>query len=342
MASMAIIVLSLIQSAPTASAAPRKKCIEIKEDYDLRNAARESDVFLIVHESADSDMRKKICEKLEATPEKRMKAASEKGRGAVFAYMEIKDPYEDDDGEWQDGNRGFAKNSLGAKSFPSVIYLTKGMDRNSKFIDHVTHYKGGSSDSLELADVEKFVEKKVGFKVGNDVYNIIFFDTIAARFVSYGDATGMDSYKQRALALLVRFSTLFSFREPFASIGKLYNRAFSMSFANGMDYCEKQTKKLQKKLDTNKSNLSQDKIHEFQQKIAVLKAFAEPKELTDDDDKQILKHAALHFGLLIATILLLVVPDSKEKEEEEEVANAAEPVVAKKVGDDKDDDEKRE
>lgn len=337
-ATLAIIVISLIASAPVASAkpAPVKKCIEIKEDYDLRNAARDSSVFVIVHEKDDKEAKESLCQKLEATPGKRYNDAFEKGKGAVFAFLELKDPHEDTDGTWHDGNRGFAKTSLGVKSFPSFLFVSKGMDRTSKFSSHVTHYKG--SDSLDMSDVEKFVEKKVGFRIGNDVYNIVFFDTIASRFVSYGDAAGADRYKQRLLSLLVRMSTLFSFKEPFSTIGKMYNRAFAMSFEHGMEYCEKQVDKLEKKLDKNKSNLSTEKIHEFQQKIAILKSFSDPKELTADDDKQIFIHGVLHLGLLIATLLLFIVPgddEEKKKEEEVEVINA-EPVVAKPLNGDDD------
>mmetsp|Transcript_12953 Transcript_12953/g.23817 ORF Transcript_12953/g.23817 Transcript_12953/m.23817 type:complete len:365 (-) Transcript_12953:115-1209(-) len=337
-ASLAIIVVSLVASAPTASAStvPDKKCIEIKEDYDLRNAARNSNVFLIVHESDNKESREQICKKLEATPDKLLVNASEKGKGTVFAYLVISDPSEDLDGELTGGTKNFARNTLGVKNFPSFLYVSKGMDRYSKYSSHVTYYKGSE---LELSDVEKFIEKKVGFRLGNDVYNVMFFDSIAARFVSYGDATGLDHYKQRCLALLVRFSTLFSFREPFSSIGKLYSRAFSMSFENGMDYSGKQVEKLQKRLESNKSNLSGEKNHEFQQKIAILKAFSEPKELTAEDDKQIFIHAILHLGLLLATLLLLFLPSGDDSEAEEkkgeEVINA-EPVVAKAMdGNDK-------
>lgn len=330
-ASLAIIVLSLVASAPTASAGSiHKKCIEMKEDFDLRNAARDSDVFLVVHDSDSKEAREHICKKLEGTPNKRLTEASDKGKDIVFAYLEISEPQEDHNGDWQDGNANFAKNSLGVKSFPSFLFVSKGMDGTSKYSSHVTHYKGSDS---ELSDVEVFIEKKVGFRLGNDVFNIVFFDTIASRFVSYGDAEGLDLYKQKSLALLVRFSTLFSFREPFSSIGKLYNRAFAMSFEHGMDYTKKQVKKLEKRLDANKKDVSEDKLHEFQQKLAVLKAFAEPKELTAKDDKQIFIHAMLHLGLLLATFLLIVLPsDDSEAEGKkgEEVINA-EPVVAEDV-----------
>eukprot|EP00584_Thalassiosira_punctigera_P018371 CAMPEP_0172551900 /NCGR_PEP_ID=MMETSP1067-20121228/42083_1 /TAXON_ID=265564 ORGANISM="Thalassiosira punctigera, Strain Tpunct2005C2" /NCGR_SAMPLE_ID=MMETSP1067 /ASSEMBLY_ACC=CAM_ASM_000444 /LENGTH=377 /DNA_ID=CAMNT_0013339759 /DNA_START=85 /DNA_END=1218 /DNA_ORIENTATION=- len=342
---LATIVLSLVASSPAASASAvpdNKKCLEFKEDYDVRNAARDSNVLLIVHESGDKEAREHICQKLENTPDKLLADAAEKGKGAVFAYIVVKEGSESYDGEWDAGNRNFVKTTLGVKNSPSFLFVSKGMDGKSKYSNHISHYSYKGSDSLELSDVEKFIEKKVGYRVGNDVFNIIFFDSVASRFVSYGNTEewSVDRIKQRLLALLVRLSTLFSFKEPFASIGKLYNRAFSMSFEHGMDYCEMQVEKLQKKLDSKKSSLSSDKIHEFSQKIAILKSFAEPKELTAEDDKQIFIHAALHLGLLIATLLLFIVPsDEAEANEEEkdgqEVVNA-EPVVAKTVdGDDK-------
>ncbi len=344
-ASLALIVVSLFASFPAASARPDKRCIEVKEDYDLRNAARDANVFLIVHESDNKDAKEHICKKLEATPDQRLTDAADKGKGVVFAYLEIKDGHEDYEGEWHDGNRNFVKTSLGLKTFPSFLYLSKGMDGFSKYASHLSHYKG-SADTLDLSDVEKFIEKKVGYRLGNDVYNIIFFDTLASRFVSYGDATGMDRYKQRLLQLLVRFSTLFSFKEPFSSIGKLYNRAFAMSFEHGVEYCEKQVKKLEKKMESNRSSISEDKVHEIQQKIAILKSFAAPKELTPDDDKQIFIHGMLHLGLILATILLFIVPaDESEgggdsKKDQEEVINA-EPVIAKPVEGDNDESSKK-
>jgi len=340
-ASLFIIVGSLVASAPTTSAStiPEPKCIEIKEDYDLRNAARDSNLFLIVHEKDDKKARESICNKLETTPKQRLTDAHEKSQGALFAYLEIKDGSEDHNGEWQEGNSKFVKNALGLKKYPSFLFVSKGMDGRSKYSSHITHYKG-SEDPLELSDEEifKFVENKVGFRLGNDVYNIIFFDSIASRFVSYGDASGVDYCKQRFLALLVRLATMFSYKEPFSTIGTLYNRAFSMSFEHGIGYSEKQVDKLQKRLESNKGNISVDKIHEFRQKIAILKAFAEPKKLTAEDDKQIFIHALLHLGLVIATILLFMFPgdDAETAEDigEEEVINA-EPVIAKAVDDDK-------
>jgi len=330
-ASLAVIVVSLVASAPTASASTiHKECIEVKEDYDVRNAARDSNVFLIINESDDKEAREHICRKLEGTPSKRLTDASEKGKSVVFAYIELSEPQEDGDGDWQEGNQNFVKNSLAVKDYPAFLFISKGMDGTSKYSKHVTHYKG-STESLELSDVEDFIKKKVGFRIGNDVFNIVFFDTIASRFVSYGDADGLDHYKQRFLALLVRLSTLFSWREPFSSIGKLYNRAFAMSFENGMEYSEKQVKKLEKRLESNRKDVSEDKLHEFQQKLAVLKAFADPKELTSKDDRQIFIHFILHLGLILATILMCIVPaDDSEEDEEEEVINAV-PVIAKTV-----------
>jgi hypothetical protein len=215
------------------------------------------------------------------------------------------------------------------------------MDKTSKYSSHVTHYKG-SSDILDMSDLYNFMEKKLGFRIGNDVFNIIFFDTIAAQFVSYGDATGLDRIKQRILALYVRTATLFSYKEPFSSIGKLYNRAFAMSFEHGVDYCGKQMKKLEKKLESTKGKISEDKVHEFQQKIAILKAFAEPKELTSDDHKQLFIHAILHLGLIIASILFIFVPNGDEKpaEKEGEAINDV-PVIAKVVESDDQSNEKK-
>ena len=268
-----IIISYFIPLSILVSATQTKTCMEVKEDYDLRNSARDNNVMLIVTESDNKEEREKLCKKLELTPDERLKGDT------VFAYLEITDGKEDYEGVWQEGNRNFVKNSLGLKSYPSFVYLKSGMDGFSKYSDHITPYTG-STDSLDMSDVEKFIEKKVGFRLGNDVYNIVFFDTLASRFVSYGDATGIDLFKQRLLQGLVRVSTLFSWKEPFRTIGNLYNRAFTMSFEHGVDYAEKQVTKLQKRLENNKNTITADKSHEFQQKIAILKSFSEPKELT--------------------------------------------------------------
>lgn len=328
-ASLAIIVLCLLSFAPTASASvkPEKKCVQFFEEYDLRNAARDSNVFLIVN-NKDDDKRKEFCAKVEATPKKKWSEVLEKGNAPVFAFMDITTGHEDDEGMWHEGTANFVKNSLGAMGSPSFLFVSKGMDKTSKYSSHVTAYKG-SSDILDMSDLYNFVEKKLGFRIGSDVFNIIFFDTIAARFISYGDATGLDRIKQRILALYVRTATLFSYKEPFSSIGKLYNRAFAMSFEHGMDYCGKQMKKLEKKLESTKNKISEEKSHEFNQKIAVLKAFAEPKELTADDNRQLFIHGMLHVALLIASILFIFVPYGDEEPAEGAVNEV--PVIAKVV-----------
>jgi hypothetical protein len=337
-ASLVIVILALIASAPMAASTSSdtlKKCIEVKDDYDLRQAARDTNVFLMVHEPNNKEEREYICKKLEATPEKRIYDAVENGRGTIFAYLEMKVPYEDDAGVWQEGNRNFVKNSLDLKSFPAFLFLSKGMNGHSKYSSHVTRFKGTPTQSQELtSEVEKFIEKNVGYKIGNDVYNIIFFDTIVARFVSYGNATGINRMKQRFLALIVRTSTLFSFKEPFSTLGKLYNRAFSMSLTHGMEYSEKQVKKLEKKLSSNRGALSEEMSHEIRQKIAILKSFSNPKEITPNDEKQIWFHAMLHIGLIVATVLLFITPrddsDSNDADGEEKAINDV-PIIAKPV-----------
>jgi hypothetical protein len=74
-----MLFLSLVALAPTASASVSsvnvkqpdlKKCIEVHEDYDLRNMARDSNVFLIVHHKDDSDKRVDLCNKFESTPDR--------------------------------------------------------------------------------------------------------------------------------------------------------------------------------------------------------------------------------------------------------------------------------
>lgn len=334
-ASLIVVFLALIASAPvTASTSSdaltlNKKCIEVKDDYDLRQAARDSNVFLMVHEPNNKDTREYICKKLEATPDKTVYTAMEKGRGTIFTYLEVKDPYEDGKGVWHEGNRNFVKNSLDLKGFPSFLFLSKGMNGHSKYSSHVTKYNG-APNSLELnSEVEKFIEKNIGYRLGNDVYNIIFFDTIVAQFVSYGNATGLDRYKQRFLALIVRTSTLFSFKEPFASLGKLYNRALTMSLAHGLEYCEKQVKKLEKKVSSNRDKLSDEMIHETRQKIAILKSFTDPKEITPSDKRRIYFHAMLHIGLIVATILLFVTPRDDSDGEEKAINDV--PIIAKPV-----------
>lgn len=319
---------------------PRGSCVEIKEDFDLRNLARDDNVFLMVHEAGESNdaSRRHLCDKLKATPEERLLAASPKnGRRTTVAYLEVKPAAYDADGFLQDGGGNFARASLGVKRYPEFLYIEGGMEGSSKYSNHVTNYPGpytsvDSGDETEMSGVEKFLNDHSGFNVGNDVYNIVFFDSIASRFVAYGDASGLDRMKQRGLGLLVRFSTLFSFKEPFSSIGTLYNRAFAMSLEHGVDYCVGQVKNIEKKIEAGKGlgngALTQQKLHQLQQKLAILRAFANPKELTVEEEWQIFFHSMLHVGLLVATLLLFVVPG---EDEEEEAVNAV-PVEAKVVG----------
>ena len=338
-----MLFLSLVALAPTASASvssinvkhPEKKCIEVHEDYDLRNMARDSNVFLIVHHKDDEDKRVDLCNKFESTPDQKWEEVVKKGKAPVFAYLTIGGGYEDEDGNWNDGGASFAKNTLGVVGYPSFLYITKGMDKISKYSNHVTRYTSSTDSNnnmLDMSDVANFMEKKLGFRIGNDVFNIIFFDTIASRFVSYGDAKGINRIKQHILALYVRTATLFSYKEPFSSIGNLYNRAFAMSFEHGINYCGKQMKKLEKKVEKNKNNMSEEEAHALHQKIAILRSFAEPKVLTADDHKQLFMHAMLHLGLVVATLLFILVPSNGDDEDEEAI-NAV-PIIAKFVEDD--------
>ena len=91
-------------------------------------------------------------------------------------------------------------------------------------------------------------------------------------------------------------------------------------------------KKLEKKLESSKHKMSEHKIQEFHQKIAILKAFAEPKELTADDHRQLFIHGILHFGLIIASLLFFFFPGGNEEPTDEggEAINDV-PVIAKVV-----------
>ena len=231
----------------------------VPASFDAILKARDQDVLLIVHESDDAELRQTICNKLTNTPRARLES-----KDLRFAYMELTEGHEEtDNGEWNPGTRGFATTSLGVKMFPALVHISKGMDGKSKYKEHTTSYSGPvESDTIDMASVEKWIENKIGFRLGNDIYNIVFFDSVASLFMSYGDAKGLNKLKQRGLALMVRFSTLFSFKEPFSSIGAMYNRAFKMSFEHGISYCEEQVGKLEKKLEKHQSNLSSDKKHE--------------------------------------------------------------------------------
>ncbi|KAL7476423.1 hypothetical protein ACHAW6_002288, partial [Cyclotella cf. meneghiniana] len=178
--------------------------------------------------------------------------------------------------------------------------LPSSLDGTSKYSNHITQYTGSTSDNNFLSEVKKFIHKQVGYFLGNDIYNIKFFDSIASKFVSYGDCSGVDRLKQRGLVLLVCLSTLFSFNEPFSSIGKLYNKAFDMSLRNGMGCASSQITRLERMMESNGNDLSQEKIHEISQKRAILKLFAEPRELTAEDQRQIFIHILLHLGLVLA------------------------------------------
>jgi len=253
------------------------------------------------------------------------------GRSTVFAYLQIKDQSYDTDGQLQDGGRGLAT-TLGVKTFPQFAFIEGGMDGKAKYSSHITFYSGSTDDDSFMTNLDKFIHKHVGYRIGVDVYNIIFFDSIASKFISYGDCSGVDRFKQKALALLIRFSTLFSYSEPFSSIGKLYNKAFEKSLQNGMGYASSQIERIERMLK-KQNDLSEEKVHEMNQKRAVLKAFAEPRELTDDDNKQIAIHVLLHLGLIVATVLLFVLPSDSGKEEEGEEPVNEVPVIAKVVED---------
>ena len=361
---LSVIISSLLILAtvpPLTIASEEKSCIEIKEDFDLRNIARHDNVLLIIHDTGDDSQRTQICERFKNTPKERIVAQKEKtGRSTVFAYLQIKDQSYDTDGQLQDGGRGLAT-TLGVKTFPQFAFIEGGMDGKAKYSSHITFYSGSTDDDSLMTNRDKFIHKHVGYRIGVDVYNIIFFDSIASKFISYGDCTGVDRVKQKALALLIRFSTLFSYSEPFSSIGKLYNKAFEKSLQNGMGYASSQIERIERMLK-KQNDLSEEKVHEMvrnvvlyyaqnswihiclmkrlltpnlnqNQKRAVLKAFAEPRELTDDDNKQIAIHVLLHLGLIVATVLLFVLPSDSGKEEEGEEPVNEVPVIAKVVED---------
>ena len=325
--SVIIASLLLLASAPPLTVASNKStCVEIKEDFDLRNIARTDNVILLIHEKDDDTSRRHICNKLEGTPKERIASIEAGGRPTVFAYLEIKESSYDSSGELQDGGKGFAS-SLGVKSFPAYAFLSGGMDGTSKYSNHISFYDGATDD---LPAIEKFIHKHVGYYLGNDVYNIIFFDSIASKFVSYGDCSGINRLKQKGLALLVRFSTMFSYKEPFSSIGKLYNKAFDMSLQNGMGYASSQIHRIERLIESNSGDLTSEKIHEMNQKRAILKSFAEPRVLSSEDNRQILIHMLLHVGLVVATIMLFVLPSETPYEEEGEAVNEV-PVIARVV-----------
>ena len=177
-ATLTIIAASLLVFSLPASASgideSNLRCVEIKEDYDLRNLARDHNVFLVVHEAGEDNSiaRRHICSKLEATPTERLIDALDKGKGGrstIFAYLEISESSYDANGDLQDGGKNFARASLGAKNFPSFLFISGGMDRSSKYSNHITYYTGSKSDDSDtndLSNVEKFIYKHTGFYVG--------------------------------------------------------------------------------------------------------------------------------------------------------------------------------
>jgi hypothetical protein len=106
-----------------------------------------------------------------------------------------------------------------------------------------------------------------------------------------------------------------------------------MSLQNGMGYASSQIGRIERILETNGGDLSSEKAHEMNQKRAILKSFAEPRELSAEDSRQIYIHILLHFGLILATVLLFVLPSDSGDEDEDGEAVNAEPVIARVVED---------
>jgi hypothetical protein len=320
-----LLIFASVPSLTVATTSTNKpSCTRLNSDFDLRSIARDQNVLLILHDENSDDLRKHICTKLSSTPIDRIVASS--GRFTSFATLEIKTPTYDTSGTLTNGESKSIATSLGIKSFPAVAFLSGGMDNSSKYINHITYYTGSIDD---LSSVEKFITKHAGYHLGNDVYNILFFDSIASKFVSYGNnENGMNRLKQRGLALMVRFSTLFSYKEPFTSIGKLYNRAFEKCLSEGMGYPASQITRMERLLE--KDDLSSEKVHEMNQKRAILKSFTEPKVLSREEERQIWIHILLHVGLIVATIMLFILPNDGGYEEDGEVVNEV-PVIARVV-----------
>jgi len=97
----------------------------------------------------------------------------------------------------------------------------------------------------------------------------------------------------------------------------------------------KQVKMLEKKLNSNRGKLSEEMSHEIRQKLAILKSFTAPKELSPNDERQIYFHAMLHIGLIVATFLLFVTPrddsDGDDTDDGGEKAINDVPIIAKPV-----------
>ena len=314
MASLTIIVAALLSSLPTVSAS--QECLQIREEYDLRSLARNDNVFLIVYDDETAHVQKNICNKLRLHDISGKKIGPN-GSATVFAHLEVTAT-----------TRNFAS-TLNVGQFPSFLFISAGIDDTSKYSDHATIYKQ-DSDVLDTAAFSDFARKHVGFSpLGNDVFTIIFFDSVASRFVSYGNASGLNRLKQKGLVLLVKFATLVGYKEPFKSIGKLYNRAFAMSLEYGIEYSSRHVVRMEHNLQSG--NLTPAEYHELQQKIAILKSFSQPKTLTAEDDKKIYTHVALHIGLIVAALILILLPADRNSEEDEEPFDT--PVIAKVIDD---------
>ncbi|KAK1744980.1 hypothetical protein QTG54_004271 [Skeletonema marinoi] len=186
MASLTIIVAALLSSLPTVSAS--QECLQIREEYDLRSLARNDNVFLIVYDDETAHVQKNICNKLRLHDISGKKIGPN-GSATVFAHLEVTAT-----------TRNFAS-TLNVGQFPSFLFISAGIDDTSKYSDHTTIYKQ-DSDVLDTASFSDFARKHVGFSpLGNDVFTIIFFDSVASRFVSYGNASGLNRLKQKGLVL---------------------------------------------------------------------------------------------------------------------------------------------
>ena len=314
-ASLAIIVAALLSSLPTVSA--RQECFQIKQEYELRNLARTDNVLLIVYDDESASVPEDICNHLgqHAITEKKI---SPNGSATVFATLEV-----------SAANQSFAT-TLNVSRFPSFLFISAGMDDASMYSDHITVYKQESGSKIDPIAFSDFTRKHVGFSpLGNDVFTIIFFDSVASRFISYGNASGLNRLKQKGLALIVKVATLVGYKEPFKSIGKLYNRAFAMSLQFGVEYPSRHVVRMENNLQSG--NLTPGEYHELQQKIAILKSFSQPKILTAEDNKKIYTHVALHIGLIVAALILIFLPAEDKSEEDEKPFDT--PVVAKVIDD---------
>ena len=303
-ASLTIILVTLFSSLPRVSAG-NLECFDVSKDVDLLRMASNDNVFLMVSDEDTAHVSNKICERLRQYDA--MKKISPNGSNTVFVKLGV-----------TDATTRMFSDTLNIDHFPSFLFISAGIEDLSKNSDHITSFKHDSESALN-----DFMRDNIGFSpLGGDVFTIIFFDSIASRFVSYGNTSGLDRLKQKGLALLVKFATLIGYKEPFKRIGKLYNRAFAMSLEHGMEYSTRHVARMEKTLQSG--NLSPGEHHEVLQKIAILKSFSQPKTLTAEDNKKIYTHVALHIGLIFAALVLICLPA------EEKVVNDV-PVIAKFV-----------